>query len=100
METFLAYLKIPAIAGFVGGIVSFRFIDELTWSKRVATAFTGALIAHFGTPVASFYFEMHDKYEPSIGFLLGLFGMSLVAASIQTIPKIAAAFTTRFGGNT
>jgi hypothetical protein len=87
ISSILASLKIPAIAGLIGGIVSFRFIDVPTWPKRIGSAAAGALIAHYGTPLVTNYFDMHDRFEPSIGFMLGLFGMSIVTAMVQYIPE-------------
>lgn len=95
METLLSYLKLPVIAGLFGGIVSLRFFDKLSPWARAGTAIGGAVIAHFATPLVVGFFEVAPHNEGGVGFVLGLFGMSIVAATFDVIPAVVR---NRLGG--
>ncbi|MHB0965557.1 MAG: hypothetical protein ACYC36_03795 [Bellilinea sp.] len=69
------------IAGFLGGIVSLRFFDGLQLYEKCGVATTGALAANYLTPGIIAYFDMlASSYEGGIGFMIGLFGMSVTSA--------------------
>jgi len=81
----LGIKKVALVAGLIGGVVSLRFFEGLTFSGKLATATGGAAIANFVTDPAMLYFNLPNGYEGGIGFLFGLFGMSVGAAVIKTI---------------
>lgn len=78
----LGLKKVALIAGFIGGVISLRFFEGLTAGGKLFTAFSGAASASFLTPVALAYFHLEPpaSYEGGIGFVLGLFSMSIAAA--------------------
>lgn len=88
MEALLSYLKLPVVAGLFGGIVSLRFFDKLSMWGRIGTVFGAATAAHFATPFVAAFFEVAPHNEGGIGFLVGLFGMSIAAAAFEAIPSV------------
>lgn len=88
METLLSYLKLPVIAGLFGGIVSLRFFDKLSPWGRIGTVFGAAVTAHFATPAVAAFFEVAPHNEGGLGFMIGLFGMSVAAAAFDVIPQV------------
>lgn len=95
METLLSYLKLPLIAGLAGGIVSLRFFEKLSAWGRIGTVLGAAATAHFATPIVGAFFEVAPHNEGGLGFLIGLFGMSIAAATFEVIPE---AIRNRLGG--
>lgn len=81
-------IKLSAFfAGFIGGVVSLRFIRDLdTWQKKVLTVFGGAFAANYLSPWIVAYFKIQAG-EGGVAFATGLFAMSLAAAIIETIAK-------------
>lgn len=77
--------KAAAIAGLLGSIVSLKLIDGLGWTGRIFTIACGGLLANYGTPLLLFYYQMDPRHEAAIGFFVGLFGMSIVAAVMKSI---------------
>lgn len=76
------------VAGILGAAVSLKFASPTLppWEK-VTTVASGAILAHFlATPTAN-YFEL-ISYQETVGFLIGLFGLSLCAAIIETIRRL------------
>lgn len=85
--TTLGLTKPATIGGFLGAVVSLKLIDGLNWWQGTTTVFSGALVAGYGTPLALDYFSLAIKLEPTVAFLIGVFGMSLAAAIVKAIPK-------------
>lgn len=72
------------IAGLLGSLVSLGFIDGMGKRQRFVAVLAGTVMAHYLTPfVAHIYAE--DSYAETIGFLIGLFGMSITAAIFRAI---------------
>lgn len=63
-----------------------KFVDGMTYKQRGFAILSGAVMAHYLTPVLSFYFAS-GNYEETIGFLIGLFGMSICGALFRAILK-------------
>lgn len=91
-DTVLAVLglkKTALIAGVVGGVVSLRFFDNLTTGGKLTTALCGAAAANFLTGPAIAFFQLPPPdYEGGIGFAIGLFSMSLAAATMKAIKDV------------
>lgn len=89
IEAFLSAmgLKLQVIvAGAVGSFISLRFFDGLGTGERWATFFGGLGLAAYLTESIFVFFELTSiKIESGLALLIGLFGMSLVAAVIKTI---------------
>jgi hypothetical protein len=90
---------ISLAAGFVGALVSLRFIEGLSLWQRATTVFSGALVAAYLTPLTVELLSLSLKMEGAVAFLGGLFGMSLAGAAIKAIPEwMAEAKRKVFGG--
>ena len=93
--------------GFVGALISLKFIEQQSFWQRATTVAAGMLVAAYCTPLTLdllIYFEVFTvapspRTEGAIAFLGGLFGMALVGAAIKAIPEwVAAARAKIFGG--
>lgn len=75
-----------ALAGLVGAIVSIPFHDELSTLKgKLFFVFTGISCAYFLTPFALSHYSIDPALSGGVGFLLGAFGGSLLAAVVRAI---------------
>ena len=79
------------IAGFLGAVISLKFIEGLSVRQRASTVVAGALVAAYCTPLAVELMGMSAKLEAPVAFLGGLFGMSIAGAMITAIPEWVAA---------
>lgn len=89
------------IAGIMGALVSLPFHDDIKSVKaRIWFVCTGALCAYFLTDLVSLYFKIDRGLAGSVGFLMGAFGGSLLAAVIRAIKAadIWQFLKNRFGG--
>lgn len=74
------------LAGFLGGVISLRFFDNLKLHEKLGVAVAGAVSASYITPSIVSYFALTaETHEGGVGFLIGLFGMSITSASISVI---------------
>lgn len=74
------------LAGIAGSVLSLRFASNLNAWGRATSVAGGAVIAQYGTPLAAHVLRL-DDFQQAIGFFLGLFGLSLVAAIYETVRK-------------
>lgn len=93
-----------ALAGLLGGLVATRFHkDDLTDRKAwLLFLFTGMACAHYLTGMVSDYLGVTEpRSVAGVGFLLGTFGGSLMAAIHRAIKAadIWALIRQKFGGN-
>lgn len=72
------------IAGMIGSLLSLGFIDGMGLKQRLVAVSSGMIMAHYLTPLIAFLAN-EDKYQETIGFLVGLFGMSICAAVFRAI---------------
>lgn len=89
------------VAAAIGSFVSLRFFDGLRVLEKWSTFFGGwALGAYIGAPLTSFL-ELPAKVEVGMALLVGLFGMSVVAALIKTLRETQwnAILKGRLGGD-
>ncbi len=90
---------ITLLPGFVGALISLKFIDGLSLKQRASTVIAGALVAAYCTPLTVELLTLSPKLEAAVAFLGGLFGMSVAGALIKAIPEwVAAARAKIFGG--
>lgn len=82
--SFLDETKAVVIAGFVGSVLSLAFVDQMTKRQRIVAVISGMVMAHYLAPMIAFLFN-EEKYQETIGFLVGLFGMSGVAAIFRGV---------------
>lgn len=82
--------KLPLIAGFVGALVSLKFIDGIaTWSlwQRLSTVACGAAVAGYCAPLTVSVLELAPGTEGAVAFIAGLFGMSAAGAVVKAMPE-------------
>ena len=65
-------------AGFIGALISLHFVTGLSKWEHFTTVLCGAGVSQFLAHPLAQYFHL-DMYEQAIGFLMGLFGLSLCA---------------------
>jgi hypothetical protein len=90
-----------AAAGAFGAFVATPFHGEITTTRqRVISIISGAAFSFFLAPMASMFFHIEQAYQPGVGFLLGMFGMSLAAGLSQAIRSFdwAGWFKGKLGG--
>jgi hypothetical protein len=76
------------VAGILGATLSLRFASQsLSVWEKITTVGSGATLAHFLASPTSNYFDL-TLYNETIGFLIGLFGLSLCAAIIDAMKKL------------
>lgn len=87
------------IAGFIGGVVSLRFVDHMTLRQRISSVATSVVLANY------FAYDISDalgaaKYAEGCGAMIGLFGISLIGAILKAIKEtdIAGIIKKRLGG--
>lgn len=89
MEVVTALLAIKwkaLIAGTIGAVLSLRFFDGLNMQDKFTTAAGGAASANYLTePAMQFFGLTPATFEGGLGFIIGLFGMSIAAAVVRTI---------------
>lgn len=84
---------VPLLAGFIGAVISLKFIEGQTAAQRVTTVVAGAFIAAYCTPLTIEILSLSNspRMESAIAFLGGLFGMSIAGAGIKAVPEWIAA---------
>lgn len=75
-------------AGAVGAAVSLKFIKG-TLLERTSMAIGGAALSYYGTTPAATWANVPDV-EGLIGFMIGLFGMAIVAKLYEVIMLLDA----------
>lgn len=90
------------IAGLIGAIISLPFQTDRKTKRGIAIfLFTGGVCGHFLTGMVGRYFNVDPGSAGGIGFLLGAFGGSLIAAIIKAIEAadLWSLIKSRFGGS-
>ena len=96
---FFCVKGLPLAAGFIGALISLKFIEGLNMAQRATTVLAGTFIAAYLTPFTVELAELSPKMEAAVAFLGGLFGMSIAGAAITAIPEwVAAARKMLLGG--
>lgn len=80
-----------AVAGIFGGLVRGLISRGFSWTQRISSAVVGAAVAGYGTPfmapVARKWLDLWSypsgDIEGSLGFALGLVGMTVCDALIR-----------------
>lgn len=88
--------------GLMGSLVSMKFIRG-PWYERALMCLGGTLLSYYSTQRVTSWLGMADS-EGLVGFLMGLFGMSVVSKVYETIQyvdtqKIADFFVNRWTGS-
>lgn len=89
---------LTVMAGFIGAVISLKFIEGLSLRQRASTVIAGALVAGYCTPLTVELLNLSARLEGPIAFLGGLFGMSIAGALIKAIPEWVAAAKQKYLG--
>jgi hypothetical protein len=66
------------LAGLIGSIVAVQWSSsKYTIGRRLMLYATGCITSYYMTPIVMNHMNIIPEVEPSIGFMLGLFGMRL-----------------------
>jgi len=87
VEVALAPIEKPwavIVAGLLGSVISLSFIDEMNKRQRCVAVLSGIAMAHYLSSYVADMFS-HGKFEETIGFLIGLFGMSVCGSMFRAI---------------
>jgi hypothetical protein len=99
IATVLGVKKAGLIAGFIGALVSLRFVHEAnTWASRIFMAMAGTMAAAYLTPGIAEFLGASERVESALAFGFGLFGMTLAGAIVAQVRdlKLAEAIATWF----
>ncbi|KZE34085.1 hypothetical protein IMF23_04225 [Chelatococcus daeguensis] len=88
---FLGVNIVHLASGVAGGIVRGLINPSYTWTARISSAVVGGLTAGYGTPATAHFVRRwlelwgypFGDVEGSVGFLLGLCGMTICDAVIR-----------------
>lgn len=82
----------PFIVGLLGSIVALRGAPGTTWKERVFNVLCGALLAGFVSPAIAEYFGLATpSMQAASAFVVGLFGLNLVATLVAWIKDLRLA---------
>lgn len=75
----------PFVVGLIGSLVTaVKFTPGASWKEKVVNTLAGMLVAGYTTPVLIEWLHMTSTgYANGAAFVVGLLGMSLVAAAID-----------------
>lgn len=74
------------IVAFLGAVISLKFVPEMDrWWKRLTMVAGGFLCAIYIAPAIADIFEFKARAESGITFLIGLLGMSVIAAVVKLV---------------
>lgn len=75
-----------ALAGLMGALVAVPFHEDLKTAKgRFVFVGTGVTCAYFTTPLAISVYSIDPSLAGGVGFLLGAFGGSILAATLRAL---------------
>lgn len=79
----------PFAIGGLGGLVSLKFAPGATLLERAFNVSCGALLAGFLASAVAEYLSLRtDSMQGAVAFLIGVFGMNLVAAAVRVIRDV------------
>ena len=76
------------LSGLLGGVFSLRWVGEVGWTARGTTVLFGGLAANWGATPVYTWFAVKGLHEAAVGFLIGLFAMSLTAAIFKAVMEL------------
>lgn len=96
--SFAGVKLVHLIAGTAGGIVRAITRPDLSWGRRISTGIAGALVAAYGTPVASPLLWHHlpeqvlsrvtySEIDGLVGFVLGMTGLAIADAIVKIVRR-------------
>lgn len=76
------------VAGIAGAVVSLRFVHG-TFLERISMCIGGAALSYYATTPVAAWVGAPDA-EGLVGFLIGLFGMAVMAKVYESIQATSA----------
>lgn len=77
------------IAGIIGALISASCIKGASFVEKTILFFSGVAVSYYATPWVADALSM-ERSEGFVGFVLGLFGMSIVGKLYEFIQAIDA----------
>lgn len=72
------------VAGAIGGLLSLNFVDGMSKKQKVVAISASATMSYFLAPMIAYLSDKND-YQVPIGFLIGLYGMSICRAIFKDL---------------
>lgn len=93
-----AGLLVSVIVGALIGVLCQREI--VTWRERLCHGVIGLGSGYYLTPIAMAYYQISPDLVGGVGFVVGVFGASIIAAVFKAIGNLdlAALVKNRIGG--
>lgn len=93
MEGVIGWLglnKLAGVAGFLGALVSLRWIREAELSawQLCITLVGGWQASVYLTPLVMHYLSLPAKYEGGFAFVLGMFSMNFATKIVTTVHEL------------
>lgn len=86
------------IGGLAGALVSLKFVPGATLWQRGLNVAGGMLAAGFLAPLAQSAFTLKDSVAAGVGFLIGMYGMTVADAVYAQIPVWIAIVRKKYVG--
>lgn len=82
----------PFTVGGLGAVVALKFVPGVSWWERLTNVASGALTAGYGAPALIEWLQFTSPgLANAAAFVIGLLGMSLIAAVLQGIRDLKVA---------
>lgn len=78
----------PLVAGLLGGLVGLRFVPGLSWPERLTNLAAGGLLSYYTAPALVGWWGLSEQMLGFLGFLIGMFGLSVASAVLQAIRQL------------
>lgn len=78
------------IAGTIGGVLSLRYLENLSLPGRLFAIAAGVALAGYGTPALDAWLDLPDSIENAVAFLLGLSAMNLIPGFIKITEQFSS----------
>lgn len=82
----------PFTIGGLGSLVALKFAPGTSWWERFTNVVSGMLVAGYGAPALTEWLQFKSEgLGNAAAFVVGLLGMSLIAAALQAIRDLKLA---------
>jgi len=101
VEPFLSSIGLKTattVGGFLGALVSLKFIENQTLGQRATTVFAGTVAAAYLAPLIGSWMNASASFEGGMAFLTGVIFMSVMGAILKAAPEIIAAVRKKWIG--
>jgi len=85
----------PLVAGFLGALISLRFVQQLSRRELMFVMVSGGVMAQELGPLAAHYLDA-DNFVGGISFAIGALGLSLLGAAYIIVKESPQIIRDRF----